>query len=330
MGTTPPQADGTPRAARSAPALLQEFRRAAREMGVGLTIHAVDLSPMAPALHAADAAALMPPVDSEGYVDALIDYCRAHGVDALVPLIDTELPALAAAAGRFEAAGTTAVVSTPEVVRIAQDKVLTHDFFLEHGVETPRVLTGAAIGEAPLPVFMKPRWGSASVGAVRIDTADELAFRRRTRGDDIVLELAEGVEHTVDVFTDFSGRARCAVPRRRHEVRAGEVSKSQTVMHRGMMAASFRVVEALGGCRGMVTLQCFLRPDGGLAFIEINPRFGGGVPLSIRAGADSPRWLMALLLGRQPAIEPDAWRDGLLMLRYDEGIFVDPADLPSS
>jgi len=52
------------------------------------------------------------------------------------------------------------------------------------------------------------------------------------------------------------------------------------------------------------------------------------VPLSIQAGGDSPKWLLELLLGREPAIEPDCWTDDMLMLRYEEGLFTMPSELP--
>ena len=81
-------------------------------------------------------------------------------------------------------------------------------------------------------------------------------------------------------------------------------------------------VEALPGCIGLVTIQLFLCRDGSLSFIEINPRFGGGVPLSIAAGADFPLWIVRLMLGRDPQIDPDGWADGLMMLRFDEEIYI--------
>ena len=155
-----------------------------------------------------------------------------------------------------------------------------------------------------------------------------MEFHLARTAEPVVFEFADGVEYTVDVFADFEGVPRCAAPRRRIEVRAGEVSKGQAVRHQAMMEQSCRLVRALDGCRGMITLQCFLTDDERIVFIEINPRFGGGVPLSIRAGADSPRWLMELLLGRRPDISMDAWQDGLLMLRYDEAVFVRPEDIP--
>jgi carbamoyl-phosphate synthase large subunit len=309
-------------------ALLEAFRRAADHLGAPLTVHAVDQQPMAPALQSADVAQVVSAVTSDEYVESLLDYCRRHEVAALIPLIDPELPTIAGAAERFAQLGTTAVISSPDVVRVASDKVLTHDFLRRHGFQTPRILDGDELRSPRFPLFAKPRHGSSSHGTGRIDTSEDLQYFLRGDADCVIQEFVHGVEHTVDVFADFEGRPRCAVPRRRHEVRAGEVSKGQTVRHERMMAESSRLVEALGGCKGVITIQCFLTPDQGLVFIEINPRFGGGVPLSIRAGADSPRWILELLLGRRPDIRPDAWTDGLFMLRYDEAFFATRDALP--
>jgi carbamoyl-phosphate synthase large subunit len=55
--------------------------------------------------------------------------------------------------------------------------------------------------------------------------------------------------------------------------------------------------------------------------MEINPRFGGGIPLSLQAGADFPRWIIEMMLGREPALALDGSQDGIVMLRYD-AIFV--------
>jgi carbamoyl-phosphate synthase large subunit len=132
----------------------------------------------------------------------------------------------------------------------------------------------------------------------------------------------------VDVYAGLDGAARVAVPRRRLEVRGGEVAKARTVRHPEIIRQSLRLVESLGECAGVVTLQGFLTPEGRIKFIEINPRFGGGAPLAIRAGADFPLWLIEEHLGRRPAIEPAGWQDGLLMLRYDAAVFRRSEELP--
>lgn len=308
--------------------LLREFRRAADDLGIPLTLHAADCQPMAPALQIADQVVIVPPVAEAGHETCLVEYCRTHEIDALIPLIDPELWPLCNARERFDAVGTRVILSSRDVLTVSVDKIRTAEFLTSHGFRTPRILTEEQLVSPLYPLFIKPRVGSSSLGAHKIRSSTDLAYYRNDRRETIVQEFIEGVEYTVDVFADFDGRPRCAVPRRRWEVRGGEVSKGQTVRHAAIMAESCRVVEALGGCVGIMTIQCFLTSADEIVFIEINPRFGGGAPLSIRAGADSPRWLLELLLGRQPDIAMDGWVDGLMMLRYDEGLFVRPDDLP--
>jgi carbamoyl-phosphate synthase large subunit len=76
-----------------------------------------------------------------------------------------------------------------------------------------------------------------------------------------------------------------------------------------------------------VTLQLFLTKKNEIKFIEVNPRFGGGAPLSIKAGADFPRWILQELVGRRPRIGFDAFQDDLMMLRYDAEVWLDGTDL---
>jgi carbamoyl-phosphate synthase large subunit len=302
--------------------LIHAFRRAADAIGVELHVHVADAQATAPAMHVADHVTVVPAVRHPEYIDQLVEYCQSNGIDALIPLIDPELPVLADARDRFGAVGTRCMVSSPDVMKVSVDKVHTCAFLTRHGFRTPRIFSSEELDSASLPLFTKPRVGSSSLGAYKIRTPEDLAYFRTANPDSIIQEYIHGVEYTVDVFADFDGRPRCAVPRRRHEVRGGEVSKGQTVKHREMMRDHCRLVELLGGCVGIITIQCFLTPHDEIVFIEINPRFGGGVPLSIEAGADSPRWLLELLLGRDPDISWDGWTDGMYMLRYDQGIFV--------
>jgi carbamoyl-phosphate synthase large subunit len=87
------------------------------------------------------------------------------------------------------------------------------------------------------------------------------------------------------------------------------------------------VVQRLPGAWGPLTLQCFRRRDGRIVFIEINPRFGGGFPLALRAGADYPRWLLEWVLGLPSTANPAAWRPDVAMLRYDDAVFVPRTEL---
>jgi carbamoyl-phosphate synthase large subunit len=149
-----------------------------------------------------------------------------------------------------------------------------------------------------------------------------LVFSRRTPNC-IVQEFVEGTEYTCDVYIDLDMKVRCVVPRRRIEVRAGEVSKGQVIKNEAIMNRAAEFAKALKAGPGVITVQCFLRSDGRIVFTDINPRFGGGVPLAIKAGANFPKWILEELTGRKLRIKFDGFKNNLIMLRYDAEVWLD-------
>lgn len=311
--------------------LVREFKQALATLGDGGLTITEDAARSAPAHVVADRNVALPRCTEPGYVDLLLDLCRRENVRLLVPLIDTVLPVLAPHRQRLAEAGVTSLVSSPETIAIGHHKSRTGAFFRGHGFATPRILDEseiAALGPSDFPLFVKPPSGSSSIGAEKVTTLDELRHLQRRSPDLLVMEMVTGIEYTVDVYVDLGGVPRCAVPRRRLEVRAGEVSKGLTVRDAAIIDASMAVAAALPGAVGCVTLQCFKRPSGEICFIEINARFGGGYPLSWHAGADYPKWILQEVRGERPDyLDGIAWRDSLAMLRYDDELIVDGSRL---
>lgn len=308
--------------------LLNAFRRAARRLSIRLETHGADASRLSPAIHLVDRAHVVPSIASGKYVPELLNIVRRNRIDLLIPLIDTELPVLAGAVSDFAAGGCTALISSSEVVRTCRDKILTYRMLRGAGIDTPQTWEWSEAVKRKrnrYPLFLKPRAGSAAMGNYVVKNAEELkTFGRRVK-DAIVQEFVRGTEHTLDVYTGFDGVPRCVVPRRRLEVRTGEASKAQVVKDEAIMAVGRQVAEALEECRGVVTVQCMVTSRGRIRVIEINPRFGGGVPLAIHAGADFPRWILMELTGRRPRIRAVGFRDDVAMLRYDQSVFVNKA-----
>lgn len=305
--------------------LLEAFRQAGEKLRVDLTLHGVDVSRLAPAMHLVDRSHILPVVSSPQYMDALVDLTRKQRIDLVIPLNDLELLTLADGASRLEASGCRVVVSSSGVVQTCRDKIATHRILSEAEIDVPKTWTWHEVLRRVthrFPYYMKPRAGSAAQGNYVIHNLDELRVLGSRVDDPIVQEFVDGVEHTLDVYTGFDGVPRCVVPRRRLEVRTGEVSKSLVVKDAALIDMGRRVALALGECRGVVTVQCMVSPTGRIRVIEINPRFGGGAPLSIHAGADFPRWLMAEHLGRKLRVGDSSFRDNVAMLRYDQSVFV--------
>jgi len=309
--------------------LLRGFRDALAAAGLAGRVLAADRSWYSSAFHEADEGLLVPSCDEDAFVPAVLDLCEKHAVDLIVPTIDPELPVYAAARERFAGAGVTVAVSGPEAVTIAADKVRTHAWLVETGLPTVRQ-AGVDVVRAdppgwPFPLVVKPRFGSAGIGVAVVHDAAELDVAARA-GEVVVQEVARGREHTIDLLVDRAGRCVSAVPRRRLEVRAGEVSKAVTVRSSALEDVAARVAERLPGAYGPLTVQVFSDEDGGLAVIEVNARFGGGFPLAREAGADHPRWLVEEVAGLTSTADRGAWRPGLVMLRYDAAVFVDEGE----
>ncbi|MBN1973686.1 MAG: ATP-grasp domain-containing protein [Sedimentisphaerales bacterium] len=305
--------------------LLESFRKAAKELKIHARFLGTDTAILSPALQLCDQGFLVKPINEPGYIRQMLSIIKNNQVQLLVPTIDTELKILAENQKKFAAIGCRVLISSEEVIDICRDKRQTYRFLIKNGFESPITMSaGAALAKSNLhwPCLLKPWDGSAGKDIALVRNHDELTFYARKIKNAICQEYIEGDEYTCDVYVDFEKKVRCIVPRKRLEVRAGEVSKSQIVKNPDMMNQAAKLVEALGAGPGVITIQLFLTKGHKLKFTEINPRFGGGAPLSIKAGANFPKWILQELLGQKPNIKFDDFKDGLTMLRYDSEVWI--------
>jgi len=305
--------------------LLESFRKAARGLKVKAHFYGTDTTQLSSALQRCDEGFLVKPTTHRDYIKQVLDIVRKKKINLIIPTVDLDLKILAKNKSRFAQAGCVVLVSDTNVVDVCQDKRKTYRFLIKNGFDTPVAMSvRQALSKKKLswPCFMKPWNGYASRGNAVVKNLAELRFFAKRIPNPIVQEFVPGTEYTCDVYVDFDMKVRCVVPRKRIEVRSGEVSKSQVVKNLRIMSATTKMVETLKAGPGVVTVQLFLTSGRKIRFIEINPRFGGGVPLSIKAGANFPKWILQELLGRRPRIRVDGFTDGLTMLRYDSEVWV--------
>jgi carbamoyl-phosphate synthase large subunit len=134
----------------------------------------------------------------------------------------------------------------------------------------------------PLPLFIKPRSARGSVSAFPILTPRELEFFLGYVRDPVVQELLEGPEFTIDVLCGFDGVPLAVVPRERCVVRAGVSDKGRTVDDPSLTRLASECAAALDFV-GAVNIQCRV-VQGTPTVFEINPRFSGGISLTIASG----------------------------------------------
>ena len=300
--------------------LVQAFQRALRATGGGRVV-VVDVNPLSPTVYVADRAHRVPMADDPAYVEALLEICQREDVGLLVPTIDDELTTLAEAAPRFLAAGVRVAVSSPEATRACNDKYETARLLEARGIVTARTwLPSTLPATQPMPLFIKPRTGRGSIGAFPIHTTRELAFFLGYVPDPVLQPFLDGPEFTIDVLCDFAGEPLAVVPRERVVVRAGVVDRGRTCADGRLIALGIACARAIRAV-GAINIQCRV-VDGVPTVFEINPRFSGGIPLTIAAGADFPRLLVQLARGHRVPPQIGRFQDGLWMSSYETSVFV--------
>ena len=305
----------------------------------------VDASLQNPARHFVDGFYQIPRCKEDGYVETLLKICREEKINLLIPLFELEFSYLNAARDRFEEIGVKLILSEKPVIDICNDKMRTAAFFEKYGIPAPHTFSPMEMEElmsrdnrhiipsdgcerktCSYPLIIKPLDGMGSEGVFRISNRKELEFFKDYVKKPILQSCATGTEYTIDALCDLQGNPVYIVPRIRLEVRSGEVTKSRTVKQEIVIRETEKLLEALnqeGRVIGPMTIQCFLEENGESEkkpeFIEINPRFGGGVPLSFAAGADYADALKKMCEGKQLTYQKDF--SELTMMRYDQAVY---------
>lgn len=299
--------------------LLQEFQR---ELTDGKVL-SVDLNPqMAPACHVSDEAFPVPRATAPDYIPTLLDICKRNDVRVVIPTIDTELELLAVSREVFKNEGIDIMVSDTDFISLCRDKRLTMRLFDKLGIPYP-----AAVDRhnPTFPLFAKPYDGSLSSNLHIIRNEKDLTDEILNDPKLIFMELIDKTEFnefTVDMYYGNDGFVKCIVPRERLEIRSGEINKGITRKNKLVGYLKERM-NYMPGVRGCICIQLFYSEDQDKVYgIEINPRFGGGYPLSYYAGANFPRMMIEeYILGKELSYMED-WKDGTIMLRYDSQVII--------
>ena len=296
--------------------LLKYFKE---NLSEGDKVIATDMQLSAPALQVADVKLQVPAVYAADYVDITLDICKQYHIDALISLNDLELPILAESKQRFGNLGVKVIVSDPEVIDICFDKYKTAKWVESLGLNAPKTYvrldeakTALANGEIAFPLFMKPRWGSGSIGLESIADIEELdiyynllmkkikktILATASVGSEYIMiqEKLTGNEFGLDVMNDLHGNHIAVSVKQKLSMRAGETDKAITVDLPEVREMGRKIGENLHHI-GNLDVDIMQRANGDYCVLELNPRFGGGFPFSYEAGVNLPLAIIKWLRG---------------------------------
>lgn len=303
--------------------LVQIFQRTIQQLGFSAKVYTTDMRPeMAPAGIVSEECIRVLRCTADNYIDTLIGICQEKSIGVVVPTIDTELLVLAENRQRFEEQGVKLAVSDWAFIKVCRDKRLTAAYFKKLGIAVPEPVDKL---HPVFPMFAKPYDGSLSTNIHVIHRQEEMTPDIMEDPKLLFMEYIspeDYKEFTVDMYYGLDGRVKGIVPRERIEIRAGEINKGITRKN-AIVGFLRQRMDYLEGVRGCICIQLFFREkDGHVKGIEINPRFGGGFPLSYYAKANYAEYLIREYLLGESVNYSDDWLDRTLMLRYDNDIIV--------
>jgi len=287
-------------------------------------VYSADIDPFAAGLYlvAPERRIMLPRGDSPRFVDAVMDVCREHAIDVVVPTVDSELLPVAEARAAFEAAGVALVNPSAETLRMCLDKWALHQR-CDGVVRVPAsVVVNGDFDPASieLPAIVKPRSGSGSRDIHLVSSHDDLERVARD-GTNLVQEHLPGREHSLDVLARRDGRVLAVVPRERLKVDSGIAVTARVTRDEALESFGRTVAERIG-LVGVGNVQVKETADGEPALLEVNPRFPGSMPLTIAAGVNMPALAVREALGQPMPDQPIEFRP-LAMVRLLEDRFLD-------
>lgn len=257
----------------------------------------------------------LPPCDSTEYPDAIVDVCKQYSVRLVVPLHDLEAYLLGTLPLAF--AGETQVLTLfGRAAECAWDKAQTEEIARAAGLRYPN----PQVEYEEAPVVVKPRFGSASRNAAVLSPGStQFQLHMETLSNDgvphLVQEFVSGTEYGLDVVGHLDGTFAGCLVREKLRMRAGETDAAR--IHPGSLLEDVaRQIHKFTGHAGLIDCD-LICSNGSWYLIDVNPRFGGGYPLSHAAGASVPELLVQEAIGAERPLA-FAVRTGATVAKQDE------------
>lgn len=304
--------------------LINAFKMVSKQLNTSSKIFITDLDLVrSPASYFADDSFKIGLFNDPSYINDLLEICLKNKISIIIPTLDTELILLANSKSLFNDNGIDIVISDITLIEILRDKIRTNTFFNSLNIKTPTIFNK---NNMVFPVFLKPLNGSNSKGIYKAENINEIKPSDLESKNMMILENIDNTiydEYTIDLYYDKNSFLKCIVPRIRLKVVGGESNQGITKKNEVLdfVKDRFNFIEGAIGC---LTLQVFSRKSNPLDIIgiEINPRFGGGYPFSLNAGANFPEYIIREYILNEQIEYFDKWKNNCLNIRYENEITI--------
>ena len=229
--------------------------------------------------------------DGESYVAQMLEEVKRLQIHYLIPLTDPEVDVLSGRKADFAALGCTLCTPEKDVATLLRSKDEMNRF-LEKNLDVSAgccfIPTWKASGDTlppfDFPVILKPSSGRSSQGLVVARDQQAYLAAAALRDDYIVQPFLEGEVWCADVARDAAGNVYSLARREILRTTNGLGTTVEVVPGHALEKTCACIAEA-ANIVGVVNME-FICHNGAFYFLEVNPRFSGGVGFSMAAGAD--------------------------------------------
>ena len=322
------------------PYLVRWFQEALLANNLEGKVIAADYDIHAPSRQFADQFIQAPAVTEPAYKTWLASAIKAENIDLAVSINDFELSEWAQLDQSAEWAPLVRIDADVQA-RIEDKFVMTERFFMA-GIPTPKSWLGSVPPQDladSQKLITKGRFGSASRGlqftdqagiAEAVDIATNAVTDRMGQAAHqqseiapaelvLVQEMIEGTEYGLDVVCDLNGDYASVLVRRKIAMRGGETDRAESVAPTDFEDIARSIAEAVPH-PGTIDVDVIVDAKGTPFVIDVNPRFGGGYPLSHLAGARVPNAYVAWSMGKPVFDEWFEYEAGAVVGKYVEAV----------
>lgn len=282
----------------------------------------VDTDPLAVGMYFGDARHRVPSYADRRYTATLKSLCKKERISFIIPQTDRDCNYFAGHKKTIESWGVRILMPEPAMISILNDKIKAQEYFRKHAIPTPRQYTLAKLRNLrSFPLVVKPRRDSGSTDVYVVNDRNGLLSSVKAVQHPIVEEFIEGDEFTVDGAANLDHSIIGLVPRKRIKVKAGISIKGVTVYDKKLLRAA-RTVSELIDPVGFYCLQFIKsKKDDNYYLIEVNPRIGSGIVLSMAAGLDIGKIFSCYAKGSNCHYKEAFYKKDLYMLQYLKPFF---------
>lgn len=259
----------------------------------------------------------IPRASEDHFTESLLSICKRENIDIVLPLVTKELLPLSQNMQRFEEAGIKVLVSSSEVIQIANNKAACYQFLEEKGIKVPQffpvktteefIHAAFELGHPQKAFCFKPFISNGSRGfrivSDSINEAEQLflykpyntyityAHALKILSSQpfpplVLSEYLPGEEYSVDCLAN-RGKAILVVPRLREKMINGISVKGHFIYDEEIIRYCTKTIKAIG-LHGNIGIQLKRSSEGIPLLLEINPRVQGTTVAGLGAGVNLP------------------------------------------